>query len=152
MAANAEGSWEPPLSRRLWLVENWQVIPLPTHRGSCLWLWPSCPCSRAVPTPGEGNRVRTDRGEVTTSSLREALCEGGALAVLKAKSQAVIHHRRQDRTEAYNYSDLICGLFYKGPRGPTSVMWGGILKAPPRRVGQTHPHPQDHLVTLHSCT
>ena len=87
VAASAEGSWEPLLSRRLWPVENWQVIPLPAHRGSCLWLWPSCPCSRAMPTPGEGNRGRTDRGEVTTSSLCEALCQGGALAVLRANSR-----------------------------------------------------------------
>lgn len=98
MAVSAEGNWEPPLSRRLRPVEDRQVIPLPAHRGSCLWLWPSCPCSRAVPMPEEGNRGRTDRGEVTTSSLREALCQGGALAVLRANSQAVIHHRRQDRS------------------------------------------------------
>ena len=82
-------------------------------------------------------------GEVTTSSLHEALGQGGALAALRAKTVTVkslfTTIGGTEQKQAYNYSDVIRRLFYKGPQGLTSATSGGVLKTAGLRVEQTRP-------------
>lgn len=87
-----------------------------------------CPCSRAVRTPGEGDRGRLDHGEGT--ALRARTVQLGFTTT-----------DGTGQKQAYNYSDLIRGSFHKGLEGLTSVTWRGVLKAPWLRLGQTRPIP-----------